>query len=77
MATQFTDCLPTPTLRSAMMEKLAAPRERQPDTRQFALPQGLRVVSADNHMGISKDIWYEGLDDPPAVCPLLRGHEPN
>lgn len=63
MATQFTDCLPTPTLRSAMMEKLAAPRERQPDTRQFALPQGLRVVSADNHMGISKDIWYEGFPE--------------
>ncbi len=63
MATQFSYMTGSPTLASPMMHGLTMSRQRQPDARRVPLPEGLRVVSADNHIGIGEDIWYDAFPD--------------
>lgn len=62
MATQFANDA-RPALASEMMHGLTLSKGRKPDRRTVTLPQGLRIVSADNHIGLCEDIWYEGFPD--------------
>ncbi len=62
MANRF-NVTDSPSLASPMMRGLTLSKGRRPDADKVALPAGLRIVSADNHVGLKEDIWYEGFPE--------------
>jgi predicted TIM-barrel fold metal-dependent hydrolase len=50
-------------LDNPVMKGLTLAKYRAPQRGGATLPAGLEIISADNHIGLKDDIWYEGFPE--------------
>jgi len=53
--------MPAITLDNPVMAGLTLSKYRSTEQGRAALPAGLEIISADNHVGLNEDIWFEGF----------------